>query len=140
MCNTSSYLKAAVYSYFCFLGSFCSCYNQILHCVSHLLHFLKFVFQFQGQAFVNDFNIGRYWPNRGPQVTLYIPAPAFNKPPERNYIYLFELESSPCFGSGSQDACFITLTDTPYLDGPNGPGIKKKLPPWHYHSKHHMVH
>nr|KAG5687667.1 hypothetical protein BaRGS_027559 [Batillaria attramentaria] len=24
----------------------------------------------QGQAFVNDFNLGRYWPQRGPQVTL----------------------------------------------------------------------
>nr|WMP40581.1 beta-galactosidase [synthetic construct] len=94
----------------------------------------------KGQAIVNNFNIGRYWPNRGPQVTLYIPQPLFNKPPTANKIYLFELESSPCFESSSQDKCSITLTDTPYLNGPNGPGIKNNLPSWYLDPKLHLVH
>ncbi|CAL5327885.1 unnamed protein product [Camellia sinensis] len=29
----------------------------------------------KGIAFVNEFNIGRYWPSFGPQCNLYVPAP-----------------------------------------------------------------
>ncbi|OEL35585.1 Beta-galactosidase 8 [Dichanthelium oligosanthes] len=29
----------------------------------------------KGVAFVNNFNIGRFWPARGPQCALYVPAP-----------------------------------------------------------------
>jgi hypothetical protein len=29
----------------------------------------------KGQLFVNGFNLGRYWPSKGPQVTLYVPEP-----------------------------------------------------------------
>uniref|UniRef100_A0A0B7ART6 Beta-galactosidase n=1 Tax=Arion vulgaris TaxID=1028688 RepID=A0A0B7ART6_9EUPU len=70
----------------------------------------------KGQAIVNDFNIGRYWPGRGPQVTLYIPKPFLNKEPELNFLYLLELEHAPCPGDST---CYVTLTDVPYLDGPN---------------------
>ena len=28
----------------------------------------------KGVAFVNGFNLGRYWPTVGPQMTLYVPA------------------------------------------------------------------
>ncbi|KAH9326848.1 hypothetical protein KI387_007026, partial [Taxus chinensis] len=29
----------------------------------------------KGVAFINGFNVGRFWPSRGPQCNLYIPAP-----------------------------------------------------------------
>jgi beta-galactosidase len=53
------------------------------------------LFYFQGQAFINGFNLGRYWPVAGPQVTLYVPAGVLRAPPSRNYVVMFELESSP---------------------------------------------
>ena len=33
------------------------------------------IFNFQGQLYVNSFNLGRYWPDAGPQETLCVPAP-----------------------------------------------------------------
>ncbi|ESO09773.1 hypothetical protein HELRODRAFT_195008 [Helobdella robusta] len=42
----------------------------------------------KGSAFINDFNLGRYW-NIGPQNTLYIPGPLIEYGP--NQITLFEL-------------------------------------------------
>ncbi|XP_071811924.1 beta-galactosidase-like isoform X1 [Apostichopus japonicus] len=62
----------------------------------------------KGQAFLNDFNLGRYWPTKGPQVTLYIPAPVIDKG-GKNMLILLELESA-----GET----IRLLDKPILDGP----------------------
>lgn len=45
----------------------------------------------KGTAFINGFNIGRYW-NVGPQRTLYIPAPLLKK--GKNEIVLFELQGT----------------------------------------------
>ncbi|XP_052176984.1 beta-galactosidase 17 isoform X2 [Diospyros lotus] len=45
----------------------------------------------KGIAFVNEFNIGRYWPSFGPQCNLYVPAPILR--PGENVVVLFELES-----------------------------------------------
>ncbi|XP_010537559.1 PREDICTED: beta-galactosidase 17 [Tarenaya hassleriana] len=45
----------------------------------------------KGVAFVNEFNIGRYWPSFGPQCNLYVPAPILK--PGRNSVVIFELES-----------------------------------------------
>ncbi|CAL1533778.1 unnamed protein product [Lymnaea stagnalis] len=70
----------------------------------------------KGQAMVNNFNLGRYWPSVGPQVTLYIPKPVFNKPPALNHLFLLELENAPCLEKFS---CQVILTDTPFIDGPN---------------------
>ncbi|KAK7010939.1 beta-galactosidase [Biomphalaria glabrata] len=94
----------------------------------------------KGQAFLNSFNLGRYWPYRGPQVTLYIPKYVFNSPPALNHILLLELESSPCFMSQSQANCYVTLTDTAYLNGPNGPGHTLKLPQGYNDPNSHLVH
>ncbi|GFS06358.1 beta-galactosidase [Elysia marginata] len=77
----------------------------------------------KGQAVVNDFNLGRYWPGRGPQVTLFVPAPVLVAAPKINYLFLFELETAPCDqGLRKDGVCQVKLTDTPCLDGPNGPG------------------
>eukprot|EP01018_Ginkgo_biloba_P003042 Gb_26707 [translate_table: standard] len=44
----------------------------------------------KGVAFINGFNLGRYWPMVGPQCTLYIPAPLLQI--GENELILFELE------------------------------------------------
>jgi beta-galactosidase len=43
----------------------------------------------KGIAFVNGFNLGRYW-SRGPQMTLYVPAPLLR--PGRNELVILELQ------------------------------------------------
>ena len=50
--------------------------------------FVKPVGLHRGVIVVNGFNIGRYYPEAGPQVTLYLPAP-FLKPGD-NSIIVFE--------------------------------------------------
>lgn len=51
--------------------------------------FLDFKGWGKGCAFVNGFNIGRFW-NKGPQTKLYIPGPLLKK--GRNEIIIFETE------------------------------------------------
>ncbi|MEU0205999.1 beta-galactosidase [Streptomyces canus] len=58
----------------------------------------------KGQAWVNGFHLGRYW-NRGPQHTLYVPAPVLRPGP--NELVLLELHATT--GTRAQ------LTDTPDL-------------------------
>ncbi|MFJ2239481.1 beta-galactosidase [Streptomyces sp. NPDC087859] len=58
----------------------------------------------KGQAWVNGFHLGRYW-NRGPQHTLYVPAPVLR--PGTNELVLFELHATT--GTTAR------LTDTPDL-------------------------
>ncbi|TVU20442.1 hypothetical protein EJB05_36650 [Eragrostis curvula] len=43
----------------------------------------------KGVAFVNNFNIGRFWPAFGPQCALYVPAPILR--PGDNIVVIFEL-------------------------------------------------
>ncbi|WP_371478134.1 beta-galactosidase family protein [Kitasatospora sp. NBC_00315] len=45
----------------------------------------------KGNAWVNGFNLGRYW-SRGPQHTLYVPGPVLR--PGRNEIVLLELHAA----------------------------------------------
>ncbi|XP_014662110.1 PREDICTED: beta-galactosidase-like isoform X2 [Priapulus caudatus] len=96
---------------------------------------------YKGVAFVNGFNVGRYWPVMGPQVTLYVPAHALKSHPQVNVLVLFELEWSPCtaaddaadedddgttaeFGdgveSGNRDltACKVEFVTKHVIDGP----------------------
>ncbi|WP_329599476.1 beta-galactosidase [Streptomyces pseudovenezuelae] len=58
----------------------------------------------KGQAWVNGFHLGRYW-NRGPQHTLYVPAPVLR--PGTNDLVLLELHATT--GTRAQ------FTDTPDL-------------------------
>ncbi|KDP40762.1 hypothetical protein JCGZ_24761 [Jatropha curcas] len=53
--------------------------------------FLSFSGWGKGIAYVNDFNIGRYWPSFGPQCTLYVPAPILRH--GENVLVILELES-----------------------------------------------
>lgn len=71
-----------------------------------LLCYLK-----QGQVWVNGFNLGRYWPDRGPQITLFVPANILSTTAPNN-ITVLELEAAPCV-SGS---CTVEFTTTPVLN------------------------
>lgn len=67
----------------------------------------------RGVAFLNGFNLGRYWPRHGPQMTLYVPGVLMQA---TNRLILMELEQAGC--DRSDTLCQVTLTDSPILDGP----------------------
>ena len=71
----------------------------------------------QGQAYINGFNLGRYWPALGPQVTLYVPGGPLKFAPEVNTVVMVELQHAPC-----PNGCNIAMTDVPY--------INKTIHPW----------
>lgn len=87
-------------------------YGEFL--VSQIYHtFLNPLGWGKGVAFVNGFNVGRYWPVAGPQVTLYVPQEILHK--GRNALVMIEYEQS---NSGTSDGnAYITLDDKPQLDG-----------------------
>ncbi|SEO89768.1 beta-galactosidase family protein [Paenibacillus sp. OV219] len=62
--------------------------------------FLKLAGWTKGVAYLNGFNLGRYW-NKGPQQTLYVPAPLLCK--GENELIIFELH-------GTEEAV-VTLQD-----------------------------
>lgn len=47
----------------------------------------------KGFVFVNGFNIGRYWPLVGPQITMYIPKELLKH--GHNHIAVVELQKAP---------------------------------------------
>ncbi|XP_031636226.1 beta-galactosidase-like isoform X2 [Contarinia nasturtii] len=47
----------------------------------------------KGFIFVNGFNLGRYWPLVGPQITLYLPKEILRK--QQNTIVVVELQRAP---------------------------------------------
>ncbi|KAG0492129.1 hypothetical protein HPP92_005527 [Vanilla planifolia] len=53
--------------------------------------FISFQGWNKGVAFVNNFNIGRFWPSLGPQCTLYVPAPILHH--GKNVVVIFELHA-----------------------------------------------
>ena len=71
---------------------------------------------FKGVAIVGSddriTNLGRYWPNYGPQVTLYTPS-AFIEPNYQNNVVLIEFEGSKC--SNSVADCYVEFIDYPII-------------------------
>ncbi|XP_017787650.1 PREDICTED: beta-galactosidase-like [Habropoda laboriosa] len=61
----------------------------------------------KGVAFVNGFNLGRYWPLAGPQMTLYVPASVLKS--GENELVVVELEYVP-------NSRKMKLQDQPILD------------------------
>ena len=61
----------------------------------------------KGVAFVNGFNIGRYWPAKGPQKSLYVPGSLLTSK-STNEIVLFEIDAAPC---KILNNCHISLID-----------------------------
>ncbi|VAH21963.1 unnamed protein product [Triticum turgidum subsp. durum] len=65
----------------------------------------------KGVAFVNNFNIGRFWPVMGPQCALYVPAPILRS--GDNIVVVFELH-------GPNPERTINLVEDPdFTCGPN---------------------
>lgn len=62
----------------------------------------------KGVLFINEYNLGRYWPLVGPQITLYVPKEILRV--GVNKVMMLELEKAPEDGK-------IKFTDTPNLDG-----------------------
>ncbi|KAI3356178.1 hypothetical protein L3Q82_017433 [Scortum barcoo] len=56
--------------------------------------FLKLNEWTKGQVWINGMNLGRYWPARGPQQTLYVPGPLLSTTLPNN-ITVLELEGAP---------------------------------------------
>uniref|UniRef100_A0A3B4WUE2 Galactosidase, beta 1-like n=1 Tax=Seriola lalandi dorsalis TaxID=1841481 RepID=A0A3B4WUE2_SERLL len=56
--------------------------------------FLKLNDWTKGQVWINGVNLGRYWPARGPQQTLFIPGPLLSTTLPNN-ITVLELEGAP---------------------------------------------
>lgn len=56
--------------------------------------FLKLHEWTKGQVWINGVNLGRYWPARGPQQTLYVPGTLIS-PTQTNNITVLELEEAP---------------------------------------------
>ena len=67
----------------------------------------------KGVAFVNGFNLGRYWPAMGPQVTLYVPRTVLRCGTSSNQLILLELEGGSCDAS----ACPISFVSQPTING-----------------------
>ena len=65
----------------------------------------------KGQAFINGFNLGRYWPVKGPQKTLYVPVSILIAAPALNELILFEIDNAPCLPPFS--SCYATFVDIP---------------------------
>ncbi|NP_001017547.1 beta-galactosidase precursor [Danio rerio] len=76
----------------------------------------------KGQVWINGFNVGRYWPSRGPQITLFVPAHLLSTSVQNN-ITVLELEASPC----SSGSCMVEFTDTPILNGTVNSQYKRQL-------------
>lgn len=74
----------------------------------------------KGMVWVNRFNLGRYWPIVGPQVTLYLPGVLLKPYPATNEFIVFELEEAPdsCYHTTNATSCSIDLTDTHIIDKP----------------------
>lgn len=73
---------------------------------------------YKGVAFLNGFNLGRYWPVAGPQITLYVPASVLHPAPAKNNLVLFELDWAPCNSDWNTKGCTMTSISYPVIDGP----------------------
>jgi beta-galactosidase len=69
----------------------------------------------KGVVWLNGFNMGRYWEEKGPQRTLYVPAPLLRR--GRNEIVVFELHDAA--------RRTVMFRDTPDLWGTTQGGAKK---------------
>ncbi|XP_030065111.1 LOW QUALITY PROTEIN: beta-galactosidase-like [Microcaecilia unicolor] len=81
--------------------------------------FIKFTGWTKGQIWINGFNLGRYWPARGPQVTLFVPRHILTTSAPNN-ITVLELERPPQ-GEGKY---IVEFVDTPILNATLGYDMK----------------
>ncbi|XP_024145949.1 beta-galactosidase [Oryzias melastigma] len=65
----------------------------------------------KGQIWINGVNLGRYWPARGPQMTLFVPVNLLTTAAPNN-VTVLELEGTPC----NTQPCTVEFTTTPILN------------------------
>ncbi|NXE46563.1 BGAL galactosidase, partial [Casuarius casuarius] len=70
--------------------------------------FVKFPGWSKGQLWINGFNLGRYWPQRGPQQTLFVPGSVLHSGCPNN-ITVLELEGAP-------PTPFLLFLDRPFFN------------------------
>ncbi|PAA83669.1 hypothetical protein BOX15_Mlig019851g3 [Macrostomum lignano] len=63
----------------------------------------------KGQLWINGFNLGRYWPCAGPQVTLYVPRAVLRE--GSNSVAVLELLQAPCLSDSSCRIDFLREPD-----------------------------
>uniref|UniRef100_A0A7M4EQ12 Beta-galactosidase n=1 Tax=Crocodylus porosus TaxID=8502 RepID=A0A7M4EQ12_CROPO len=73
--------------------------------------YIRFPGWTKGQIWINGFNLGRYWPTRGPQMTLFVPSNILVSSAPNN-ITVLELEWSPC----SIQECVVEFVDKPDIN------------------------
>lgn len=65
----------------------------------------------KGVVFINGFNLGRYWPSAGPQVTLYLPGYLLHRHPTPNHLVVVETDRAP-------EIPTLQLVQQPVLNAP----------------------
>ncbi|XP_064489747.1 beta-galactosidase-like [Ornithodoros turicata] len=65
----------------------------------------------KGFVYLNGHPLGRYWPERGPQVTLYVPYVYLKR---NNKLIVVEQEEAPCGTSGT---CTVSFVSEPQING-----------------------
>ncbi|XP_006890724.1 PREDICTED: beta-galactosidase [Elephantulus edwardii] len=73
--------------------------------------FIQFPGWTKGQVWINGFNLGRYWPARGPQMTLFVPQNILVTSVP-NTVVVLELERSPC---EVPELCTVEFVDKPVI-------------------------
>ncbi|XP_040492930.1 beta-galactosidase isoform X2 [Ursus maritimus] len=76
--------------------------------------FIQFPGWTKGQVWINGFNLGRYWPARGPQMTLFVPRHILVTSAP-NTIMVLELEHAPC-GDNGPELCAVEFVDRPVIN------------------------
>ena len=78
--------------------------------------FLSFPGWSKGVAIVNGFNLGRYWPDAGPQKTLYLPGPVLHGNNATNTVVILEQDMAKCLPkNGDFSDCKVTSQNYPEL-------------------------
>uniref|UniRef100_A0A3B4YZQ7 Beta-galactosidase n=1 Tax=Stegastes partitus TaxID=144197 RepID=A0A3B4YZQ7_9TELE len=85
----------------------------------------------KGQIWINGFNLGRYWPTRGPQVTLFVPFNILSTTAPNN-VTILELEGAPC----SLKPCTVEFSSTPIL---NATGQSDHKLHWGHYTKEDLL-
>lgn len=71
----------------------------------------------KGVLFINAFNVGRYWPNEGPQKTLYVPATILKGNCQQNKVVIFEQDKADCYKKKGKTNCTIEFVTEPVING-----------------------
>ncbi|XP_016850300.1 beta-galactosidase-1-like protein isoform X2 [Anolis carolinensis] len=84
--------------------------------------FVKFPGWNKGQIWINGFNLGRFWPTRGPQQTLFVPGSILSSS-TINTVVVLELQNAP-------EKPKLLFLDRPLLNGTQISTHKNQMQIW----------